>query len=118
VFRKEWRSRRRLLLEERDGVRDRVEVAFRGRDAVDVPVERTRERLRVVVVRAVDTLPIVGERLDECPIDRPRRRVSLLIAILAREVEPLREVDRLEDDEVVGVRRLERSVDLGAEFVD
>jgi hypothetical protein len=55
-----------------------------------------------VVVRAVDALHVVVERLDERPVDGRRRRIPALLAVLVREVEPLREVDRLEDDVVLG----------------
>jgi len=64
-----------------------------------------------VIVGAVDALHVVVERCDERPVDGCRRRILTPIAIFGREVEPLREVDRLEDDEVVRIRLLEPPVD-------
>jgi len=111
VFREERRSRCRPLVEERDGVSNGISVALRGRNTVDISVECPTKRTRKVVVRAVDTLHIVLKRLDECPVDGRRRRLLPLLAVLAREVELLREVDRLEDDVVLRVCLFEPPVD-------
>lgn len=71
-----------------------------------------------MIIRAVDEFYVIVERLNEHPINDCGRRVSPVIAIRICEVEPLREIDRFEDDGVVGVRSLELPVDRGTTLAD